>query len=92
MRQWKYSEGNIELILCVTNLLRRHARACRGHPRLAAAQQIGADGRDKPGHDETCDVVGLTDRVTATFRFPPAVLHRGRRPVYFAARVVESSG
>jgi uncharacterized caspase-like protein len=34
--------------------LRRHARACRGHPRLAfwrAAAKKDVDGRDKPGHD-----------------------------------------
>jgi len=31
----------------------RHARACRGHPRLAfnAASKKGVDGRDRPGHD-----------------------------------------
>src|SRR5580700_1702944 len=33
---------------------RRHARACRGHPRLCglAVKQV-VDGRDKPGHDDT---------------------------------------
>src|SRR4029077_1883913 len=33
---------------------RRHARACRGHPRLCGlvAKQV-VDGRDKPGHDDT---------------------------------------
>jgi hypothetical protein len=32
----------------------RHARACRGHPRLACSRfaKKGVDGRDKPGHDE----------------------------------------
>jgi hypothetical protein len=29
----------------------RHARACRGHPRLAMLKK-GVDGRVKPGHDE----------------------------------------
>jgi len=30
----------------------RHARACRGHPRLYFfARQKDVDGRDKPGHD-----------------------------------------
>jgi hypothetical protein len=31
----------------------RHARACRGHPRLCgpAASEV-VDGRDKPGHDD----------------------------------------
>jgi hypothetical protein len=34
------------------SLLRHHARACRGHPRVSL--QLSAkdvDGRDKPGHD-----------------------------------------
>jgi hypothetical protein len=31
----------------------RHARACRGHPRLSfdVSAKEGVDGRDKPGHD-----------------------------------------
>src|SRR6266566_1690741 len=31
----------------------RHARACRGHPRLSLRtfSEKGVDGRDKPGHD-----------------------------------------
>jgi len=31
--------------------LQRHARACRGHPRLACPRLKDVDGRDKPGHD-----------------------------------------
>jgi hypothetical protein len=31
-------------------LIRRHARACRGHPRLSSDRK-DVDGRDKPGHD-----------------------------------------
>jgi hypothetical protein len=32
--------------------INRHARACRGHPRLASRLTIkDVDGRDKPGHD-----------------------------------------
>jgi hypothetical protein len=31
-------------------LLNRHARACRGHPRLNCAKDM--DGRNKSGHDE----------------------------------------
>jgi hypothetical protein len=31
-------------------LIRRHARACRGHPRLSSGRK-DVDGRDKPGHD-----------------------------------------
>jgi hypothetical protein len=36
------------------SLLGRHARACRGHPRLSfdASAKEGVDGRDKPGHDD----------------------------------------
>jgi hypothetical protein len=32
----------------------RHARACRGHPRLSCgtSSKQGVDGRDKPGHDK----------------------------------------
>jgi hypothetical protein len=30
----------------------RHARACRGHPRLNRYWQKGVDGRNKSGHDE----------------------------------------
>jgi hypothetical protein len=30
----------------------RHARACRGHPRLASSKREGVDGRDEPGHDD----------------------------------------
>src|SRR5215467_658694 len=35
---------------CVSSLL-RHARAWRGHPRLAYGRK-DVDGRDKPGHDD----------------------------------------
>src|SRR6478672_11376090 len=39
--------------------LRRHARPCAGHPRLAALPQTkDVDGRDKPGHDKSKDVDG----------------------------------
>jgi hypothetical protein len=31
--------------------LNRHARACRGHPRLPSFKKQDVDGRDKPGHD-----------------------------------------
>jgi hypothetical protein len=32
---------------------RRHARACRGHPRLCGLEEKQVvDGRDKPGHDD----------------------------------------
>src|SRR5712671_2008867 len=38
--------------LC-SQTLTRHARACRGHPRLnGAATKKDVDGRDKPGHDD----------------------------------------
>jgi hypothetical protein len=29
----------------------RHARACRGHPRLSLPEAKDVDGRVKPGHD-----------------------------------------
>jgi hypothetical protein len=37
----------------VARQLNRHARACRGHPRLSFSlcSKQGVDGRDKPGHD-----------------------------------------
>src|SRR5262249_27485530 len=34
-----------------TRTLRRHARPCAGHPRLAASRK-DVDGRAKPGHDD----------------------------------------
>ena len=30
----------------------RHARACRGHPRLPCSRKKGVDGRHKAGHDD----------------------------------------
>src|SRR6185369_600235 len=41
-------------VLFVLRFLHRHARACRGHPRLSWLQDV--DGRDKPGHDDLCMV------------------------------------
>jgi hypothetical protein len=37
----------------VESPLHRHARACRGHPRLflLSFSEQSVDGRDKPGHD-----------------------------------------
>ena len=45
----------------------RHARACRGHPRLysVTATQV-VDGRDKPGHDE---FIRADERYAAFFAF-----------------------
>jgi len=46
--------GPTAISLKLSQPLLRHARACRGHPRLAfqcAAAKKDVDGRDKPGHD-----------------------------------------
>src|SRR5262249_58714371 len=37
---------------CARNIIWRHARACRGHPRLHGINKQDVDGRDKPGHDQ----------------------------------------
>src|SRR5262245_65081708 len=39
-------------VMAALSKLTRHARACRGHPRLAfLVKNKDVDGRDKPGHD-----------------------------------------
>ena len=48
--RWRHVEPRPAMWAAIKALSARHARACRGHPRKAAAQD-GVDGRDKPGHD-----------------------------------------
>jgi len=47
---WRHVEPRPAMWAAIKALSARHARACRGHPRKAAAR-LGVDGRDKPGHD-----------------------------------------
>jgi len=47
---WRHVEPRPAMWAAIKALSARHARACRGHPRKAAARG-GVDGRDKPGHD-----------------------------------------
>jgi type II restriction/modification system DNA methylase subunit YeeA len=47
---WRHVEPRPAMWATIKALSTRHARACRGHPRKAAARG-GVDGRDKPGHD-----------------------------------------
>ncbi len=64
---WRHVEPRPAMWGAINTLSARHARACRGHPRKAAARG-GVDGRDKPGHDG-----GATTRYLAT---PRVAKHR----------------
>jgi hypothetical protein len=78
--------------------LNRHARACRGHPRLQMPRQNkDVDGRDKPGHDE--DVRSMSTHPCLGYRISydpsrlagaeakaPARNHRSPRQCRSAAR------
>src|SRR5947209_1467044 len=44
--------SNPMVLLPSSFVIRRHGRACPGHPRLPCRRAKDVDARDKPGHDD----------------------------------------
>src|SRR5712672_2889442 len=88
------TSSNLGIVFIILPSATRHARACRGHPRLRTRREKDVDGRDKPGHDDVDRSRAVSRSTPRSYRIPlsygPGLVQRQivpqRHPIVVARR------